>query len=169
VGEENLQVGAPVHDTTENQSSEDQTSLGEVADGVAELVSADPAADHGVAPLMKEEDCAKFLSCLEEGKELGLVIGASGNVVADHCPLQIHHRHHMLEFGDRRRWILHRNRSQPHELVRMVLDHLSDLFVAFAGDHLRSFEFVGVLVETRIGSHHLHVDPVGLHIRQALV
>ncbi len=75
----------------------------------------------------------------------------------------------MFELVDRRWRVLHGNRSHAHEPVRVAVDHLGDLFVAFPGDHLRDLEFVGVLVEAGVGSHCLHVDAVGFHVRQAFV
>ncbi|MGH8872942.1 MAG: hypothetical protein ACRDWS_13295 [Acidimicrobiia bacterium] len=65
------EIGATVHDASEHKGGIDQCSLGEVAQGVAQLGAPDPMVDHRVPALVEEHDGAQRLGGEEEGEELG--------------------------------------------------------------------------------------------------
>ena len=104
----NTQVGILVHYPAENKGGEGNGPVGQIADGVRQMVTVQPGADQGISALMYQDDGAGLLGNLPHRKELRVIKGLSVNVVADHRPAEPQLSHGPLQFGGGSANILHR-------------------------------------------------------------
>ena len=96
------------------------------------MVAVSALVDGSAAALVEENEGAGFFGGLPEGHELGLVEGASVDVVVNHGALESEGAHTALKFTNGGGYILHGQRSQPSEPVGPSAGHVADFVVIVA-------------------------------------
>ena len=162
-----MRFRAGVHDPAEDERREGDGPVGQVADGVGQVVAIAAVRDHGAAPLMHQYHGSGLLGGLPKGKELGHVEGLAVHVIADHGALQAH-AHSPFQLGYGGGYVLHGEGGEAGEAARVVNHQLGHVVVAFPGHFgCRSRVFV-VVVEKGVGGKDLNVHTEGVHVNQPL-
>src|SRR3989442_14442571 len=118
VDEDDLEVGALVHDAAGHERREGHRAIDQIAHGVRQVIALGPRAHQRFAALMEEDQRAELIGRLPERTELRLVEGPAVDVIVDLHALEADLRHAALELRDRGLHVLHREGPESRESFR---------------------------------------------------
>ena len=167
VAQANPQVGIFIHYPAKDETGKGNGPVGQVADGVGQVIFAVAGADHRRPILMNQHNRAQLLRRRPQGEKLRVIVGFAVDIIANHRPLQPQLRHGTLQFRHRRRHILHRQVSQAGKAGRIVPGQLGHIVVALPIHRHDGVQVPVVAVEKGVGGQDVDIDAQGIHILEA--